>query len=114
MLSRPKKRLLPALTFGENMFDKFEARRKLNHLSAYAWLTYGNNHHVRYRRFIESMPRPLICQSCSGAGGEHERLTGFYEAGPWFPCGWCEGTGFVTPWMRGQWLRMQREGKRAA
>lgn len=65
-------------------------------------------HHTRYVRFIDSMPRKLICQECGGVGGYTEACLDD-GSGPFFGCGVCESTGYVTPWMRGQWLRWKRE-----
>jgi len=66
-------------------------------------------HHARYVRYVEA--HGLWCQSCGGAGGEvdviHDDGTG-----PWEPCGWCEGTGKVTRWVRGLWLRTMRDERR--
>jgi hypothetical protein len=61
-------------------------------------------HHVRLKRFIEAMQHKLVCQDCGGAGGWIEPVLD-YGQGPWFECGWCEGIGYVTPWVRGLWLR---------
>jgi DnaJ-class molecular chaperone len=61
-------------------------------------------HHLRYKRHIEAMPRKLVCQDCGGMGGETDVILDD-GTGPWEECGWCEGTGFVTPHRRGQWLR---------
>jgi DnaJ-class molecular chaperone len=74
----------------------------------YAKLDYRYiTHHHRYSKRVESMPRKLVCQECRGAGGFNEPILDD-GTGPWEPCGWCEGTGFVTPWLRGMWLRYQR------
>jgi len=67
-------------------------------------------HHQRYVHFIERMPRKLTCQACGGAGEFHESVLDYGE-GPDYPCGFCEGTGYVTPYMRGQWLRLKRNGE---
>jgi DnaJ-class molecular chaperone len=67
-------------------------------------------HHVRYKQFIDTMPRKLVCQECRGSGEFHESILDYGE-GPDYPCGFCEGTGFVTPHMRGQWLRWKRNGE---
>ena len=65
-------------------------------------------HHERFRRYVEA--HGLVCQDCGGAGGEVDVL--FDGMGPWDPCGWCEGTGKVTRWLRGRYLRMKRDEKR--
>lgn len=64
-------------------------------------------HHERYKRYIESMPRKLVCQECGGAGGWKEPILDD-GSGPYYWCGWCEGTGYVTPHSRGLWLRSRR------
>lgn len=53
----------------------------------------------------------LICQECGGAGGETEPILDD-GSGPWFECGWCKGTGFITPKLRGLWLRMKKKEKK--
>lgn len=63
-------------------------------------------HHQRFKRRVEQAG--LLCQECGGSGGEVEPVLDYGE-GPWIECGWCEGTGYVTPWLRGQWLKMRRE-----
>ena len=37
-----------------------------------------------------------------------------YAGGPFEYCGWCEGTGYMTPKGRGEWLRFKKQAKRAA
>jgi hypothetical protein len=69
---------------------------------------YIRRHHERFVRYVEAMPRKLICQDCGGAGGEIEVVLDFGE-GPWEECGWCEGTGLVTPFLRGMWLAYKRK-----
>lgn len=67
-------------------------------------------HHKRYERFVESLPRKLYCQDCGGAGSEVVPILDD-GTGPREYCGWCEGTGLVTPHLRGQWLRWKRQEK---
>lgn len=67
-------------------------------------------HHVRYERFVNSLK--LICQECGGSGGEVDVVLDD-GTGPWEECGMCEGTGYLSPWMRGYWLRWRREEKLA-
>ena len=67
---------------------------------------YYRHHHGRFTRFVES--RKLTCQDCGGRGGYTDIIVD--GLGPWEPCGWCEGTGYVSPWLRGQWLKWKREG----
>ena len=63
----------------------------------------SRQHHLRYKRFVESMPRKLYCQDCGGSGGEVVPMCDD-GSGPFESCGWCEGTGLVTPKIRGIWL----------
>jgi len=69
-----------------------------------------NNHHQRYKNYINTMKKKLTCQDCRGEGGYKEVILDD-GSGPWFECGWCEGTGLVTPWLRGQWLKYKRMEK---
>ena len=71
---------------------------------------YQRQHHARYKHYVEANGFP--CQECRGAGGYVEPVLDYGE-GPWFDCGWCEGTGLVTRWDRGRWLACAREAKRA-
>lgn len=64
-------------------------------------------HHVRFRHYVESRPRKLTCQECGGAGGYTEPILDD-GSGPYFDCDWCEGTGFVMPFLRGLWLRSRK------
>lgn len=57
-------------------------------------------------------PIKLVCQECHGAGSYIEPCLDYGE-GPSFNCGWCNGTGFVTPYLRGLWLRYKRKEKKA-
>ena len=65
-------------------------------------------HHARYEKRVEL--EGLLCQECSGAGGEVDVILED-GTGPWEPCDWCEGTGYVTRWLRGQWLRYKKDLK---
>ena len=65
-------------------------------------------HHQRYLRYIATMPQKLICQECRGAGGWFEPVLDD-GTGPFEQCGWCEGIGYVTRWVRGIWLRERRK-----
>lgn len=95
------------------MFDKFKHRCDLyGYKSVYARLDWRNaRHRERYKRRV--MRTRIVCQECRGVGGEVEVVTDYGE-GPWVHCGWCEGTGYVTPWILGAWLRCKREEKRRA
>lgn len=78
----------------------------------YAKYDYKNQrHHERYVRYVNSMPKKLTCQECGGAGGEVEPVLNYGE-GPWMACGFCEGTGRMTPYVRGLWLKWKRQEKR--
>ncbi len=79
----------------------------MNHNIAKHWSDW-QRHHDRYRRFVEHNGLP--CQECGGEGGYVEAVID-YGRGPWQDCGWCEGTGKVTRWVRGLWLQMKRECK---
>jgi hypothetical protein len=70
---------------------------------------YFRRHHVRYKAYVEAHGFP--CQECRGACGWTEAVLDD-GSGPWYDCGFCEGTGYVTRWMRGQWLRWKAEEKR--
>ena len=67
----------------------------------YKWLS----HHARFERRVAN---GLCCQECGGAGGWVEVVLHETGQGPWEMCGWCEGTGKITPWLRGQWLKYKR------
>jgi hypothetical protein len=78
----------------------------------YAKLSYQwHQHYLRYCKRVENQSPKLICQECGGMGGEVEPVLD-YGIGPWITCGWCEGTGLLTPHRRGQWLRLRKEEKR--
>lgn len=95
------------------MFDKFEARCALgNWKSAYRQLDYQREkHHRRYKEFVNRMPRQLTCQECGGSGSVVIDRIDWYDI--YGSCGWCEGTGLLTPWYRGQWLRIKKEERKA-
>ena len=76
----------------------------------YARLDYlQRTHRERYIRHVRLMEKPLPCQECCGSGGWTEYVIA--NSGPWVECGWCEGTGLLTPHLRGQWLRYKRREK---
>ena len=56
------------------------------------------------------MERPLICQECGGSGGEVIPICDD-GTGPFEECGFCEGTGLMTPHLRGFWLRWKKQNK---
>jgi hypothetical protein len=74
------------------------------------WSYQVRSHRQRYERYVDSMPTKLVCQECHGLGGETIPILDYGE-GPFEECGWCEGTGYVTPWIRGLWLNFKRTGK---
>lgn len=69
------------------------------------WWYEQRAHHVRYQRYVEAHGLP--CQACGGRG--EDRGCGWYD--PPEPCGWCETTGKVTRWLRGQYLSYMRSLK---
>lgn len=71
------------------------------------------SHHKRLARHVAAMPKKLVCQDCGGFGGEVIPVLD-YGQGPFETCGYCEGLGYVTRWMRGVWLRHQLDKKFAA
>lgn len=72
---------------------------------------YQARHHDRFKARVER--EGLTCQDCRGAGGYEETIS-WELGGPWMTCGWCEGTGKVTRWLRGFWLKCKRDDKRVA
>ncbi|MBD3354296.1 MAG: hypothetical protein GF364_22630 [Candidatus Lokiarchaeota archaeon] len=56
---------------------------------------------------MESRRPQLLCQECGGSGEHYDYVPGD-PCGIPFVCGWCEGTGLVTPYIRGQWLKYKR------
>lgn len=70
----------------------------------------SSQHHQRYKRYVEA--HGLWCQACGGAGGEVDVILDD-GTGPWESCGWCEGTGKVTRWLRGLYLRVMKAEKAA-
>lgn len=72
----------------------------------------SRRHHERFVRYVTSHPRKLICQDCGGAGGWVEVVLHETGQGPWIECGWCEGTGYITPYLRGMWLRFKKRLRR--
>lgn len=53
----------------------------------------------------------LGCQECGGAGGYKEAILDD-GTGPFFDCGWCNGTGEMTPEDRGKWLQCKKLEKK--
>jgi DnaJ-class molecular chaperone len=57
----------------------------------------------------EAEPKLLLCQECRGYGKKvAEIILGAYR---YEVCGWCQGSGEITPELRGVWLRYMREMK---
>jgi DnaJ-class molecular chaperone len=55
-------------------------------------------------------PKPLLCQECRGYGRIcEETILGHNRMEV---CGWCAGTGEITPELRGVWLSEQRDRAR--
>lgn len=78
-----------------------------------SWSRYQSQHdrhHERFKRYVSA--HGLLCQACCGHGGHTEPVLDD-GSGPFEPCGWCEGTGLVTRWLRGLWLRSTREERRS-
>jgi hypothetical protein len=76
----------------------------------YARISYVyRQHHLRFKRYVEANGLP--CQACRGRGGETDVILDD-GTGPWDECGWCEGEGLTTRWLRGMWLRYRRQEKR--
>lgn len=67
------------------------------------------HHHCRYKRYVDEYG--LLCQECGGAGGEVDVILDD-GTGPWEMCGYCEGTGLTTRWIRGEWLRWKKQEKK--
>ncbi|KKN58416.1 hypothetical protein LCGC14_0552290 [marine sediment metagenome] len=76
---------------------------------------YAQKHVQRFRHRVEQTDDSLMCQACGGEGGETNRVVELmpgYLDGPWEHCDWCRGTGLVTRWLRGVWLRYKADLKR--
>ena len=71
---------------------------------------YMRQHHERFRKFVLSRPNLLFCMECRGEGGWREIIS-WEIGGPWYDCGWCEGTGYMTPHARGMWLTFKKQEK---
>ena len=75
----------------------------------YQW----RKHHERYKKRVQEKHPHLHCMECGGRGGGIE-IVDPELGGPWWPCEYCEGTGLMTPYLRGVWLRMKRDELRKA
>ncbi len=85
----------------------------------YARMSYYDKYHSdRRARFVKSKCSHLHCMECGGAGEEVNDSIDFGGEGCpmmcniYIDCGWCDGTGLMTPHERGQWLRMKKEERR--
>ena len=57
------------------------------------------------------MEKDLLCQECSGTGScQIDLMLGYYPI--YETCEWCDGTGKITPSIRGLWLRTKKVAKR--
>lgn len=65
-------------------------------------------HHQRFVAFVTTNYQKLHCMDCGGAGGEVDVIDPWL-GGPWIPCEWCEGTGLMTPHLRGLWLQTKNK-----
>jgi hypothetical protein len=75
----------------------------------YARADWKHQQHVR-RYIARAEQGRLACQECGGLGGWVEGWICDGQ-GPYETCGFCHGCGYVTRWMRGQWLRWKRAVK---
>ena len=90
------------------MNKRADPSKASNWRSAYAqYDDRWRRHTARFARYVEAQIPRLMCQECGGAGGWTEPVMDD-GSGPWSQCGWCEGTGYVTRWLRGAWLREQK------
>jgi len=80
-----------------------EACKRSHARAAYVY----RQHHSRFEANVTSRKPRLVCQDCGGKGGHIEHIAEHISALE--ECPWCEGTGYVTPHLRGTWLAMKRE-----
>ena len=64
-------------------------------------------HYTRWKLRALAMRPRLVCQECRGVGGETDPILDD-GSGPFYSCGYCEGTGYVDAFRRGQWLAWKR------
>jgi DnaJ-class molecular chaperone len=69
-------------------------------------------HHRRYKQFTENLTNKLLCQDCGGSGEWMEVEIPEEGSGLTWTCGWCEGTGLMSPYIRGFWLSCKKREKR--
>lgn len=69
-------------------------------------------HRRRYIKRVTETGDSMLCMECSGEGGCYDDAYNYGYNGPWSECHWCFGTGYVTRWDRGLWLRLKKEEKR--
>ncbi len=82
------------------------------------WARYSyksHQHYLRYKRRVEARKPRLTCQECRGEGSYVEDSIDFGDSfsGPlvqhiYSDCGYCRGTGLLTAFDRGQWLRWKK------
>lgn len=85
------------------------ARRDREHQDHARLASDRARHHRRFVAYVERDGLP--CQDCGGRGGYEETIDPWL-GGPWYDCGFCEGTGLTTHHLRGLWLRWKRDEKR--
>ena len=73
----------------------------------YKW----RSHHARWTRHVTERRPRLVCQDCHGMGGETVPILDD-GTGPFETCGWCSGVGYVSAWVRGEWLRDQQHRRK--
>ena len=66
------------------------------------------NHRRRWTLHVLNRRPRLLCQACGGAGGFVEPILDD-GTGPFETCGYCLGVGYISAWLRGYWLREQKE-----
>jgi hypothetical protein len=72
------------------------------------WPRFDYKQRARHKRWEQRVDKfDLICEECEGAGGWTEYIDRDI-GGPWYDCGWCEGTGFVDPWRKSLWARTKK------
>lgn len=65
---------------------------------------YRRLHYIRFETHVKV--NGLLCQECGGVGEYVDEYIDHHAI--YQHCGWCEGTGLVTKWLRGQWLKYKR------
>jgi hypothetical protein len=111
MSKRINKRQHDALQRGhEGYWDDFDLARDRYYIQ---------DHYRRRKKFVKEHCQHLHCMDCGGHGEYCAEVIDFGDAdvsnpmGRYEVCGWCDGTGLMTPHERGAWLTMVKEMKRA-